>query len=281
MLLKKNKIFLFFLLFACSGTNESATVVDYYKKAKESQIVGNIKNTISIYKKIIAISPKSKYAYISLYEIANIYKQASAYKEALKYFKLYLELIKIDSNRMFEINNEIGDIYFKHYKDYKKALKYYSNAMDKSVDNKQIFISSFNISKSYFNLLNFEQAVKFLRKTKFEYSDDIDKYLFQEVLYYLSYSEIMFLKETKDGYISTGYGYFDQNDIDGILKNINACINIDEFSKYGLMCKYLDVDFLIENDKKLKALEILKNLREYYPNPNVIEYRIKQLERGN
>lgn len=279
MLAKKNKfLFLFVFFYACSVNKEHANIDIYLKNASELEFGANTKATIEAYKKIIAISPKSEHAKLAIYKISKLYQDSGAFKEALKYLKLYIDVVKLSSTELYEINSQLGDIYYDMFLDYQNALSYYQVAMENSFEKKQLFFSSFNIAKSYFAMLNFELAVKFFEKATLSVDEKIDKYKVQEVLYYLSYSKIMFTKETKDAYVSTGYGYFDKEDIDSVLKSIGECIKIDEFSKYGLMCKYLSVDFFVENDDKDKALEVLKDLRPYYPSQTVIEYRIKQLE---
>lgn len=127
-------------------------------------------------------------------------------------------------------------------------------------------------------LFNFEQAVKYLKKAESENNEKIDKFLYQEALFYLANSLMFYIGETKDGYTSEGYGYLDKADLEQILVVINKCIGVDSFSKYGILCQYLKADFLLENASKEEAFNIFNSLRGFFPNANVLEYRLKNLE---
>jgi len=279
---KPSSLFLFcFFLNACTNRADNNLLNVYLKDLKKIEKgAGSSLDLIKTYKRIISIAPNTKHSDKAIIKIADIYYSAGIYKEAIKYYKLYIDLVKLSNQKIWETNNIIADIYFSRYANYEKALEYYTQAMNAAYDNKQIFLSSYYVGKTQFFLFNFESALKSLKKAYTEYKEAyVDKLIYQELLYYFSYTEFLFLKETKDSYTASGFGYLDQSDIDSIIKNIDTCIEIDVYAKYGVLCKYFKADLYIEHDLKDKALDLLKELRGTYPNPDLIEFKISNLEK--
>lgn len=277
-MIPKYSICVLFFLFACSGSNEFDKTSTYYRNALDAEAQGSYGEAIIWYKKYINLSQRGEELGIAIVRVADIYKNSGAFGEAVKYYKLFLELAKSDDEKNWQVSSVAANLYLNELKDYEKALELYTFSLEKSSSAYQGFISSYGVGKTYFLLFNFEQAVKYLRKAEAEKSDKIDKLLAQEILYYLSYSLMFFINQTKDGYKAQGYGYLDKNDLEQVLTVINKCVNFDAFSKYGVMCQYLKADFLIQNDSKDEAFNILNGLRGFFPNPNVLEYRLKNLE---
>jgi tetratricopeptide (TPR) repeat protein len=279
---KKILFLLVFFLSFCSKKNEKTQLNSYLKSLKHLENTANTKELIKIYKKIIALAPGTKHSDDAILKIAKNYYESGIYNKALKYYKLYLEVAKELDNLAWKINKIVAEIYYQKYKNYEKALEYYIFALNSSTKPEELFFSSYYIGKTYFFLFNFEAAIKNLQKAYSDYKKDyisIDDY--QELLYYLAYTELLFIKETKDAYTASGFGYLDQSDIDSILKHVEECIGINPDSKYGVMCKYLKTDVFLENSLKDEALELLRKLRGIYPNQEALEYRIKSIEKEN
>jgi len=277
---KYSFFFVFFIFISCTRSKENK-LLDYLKNLEKLEESGlSSLDLIKTYKRIITLSPNTKHSDEAIVKIAELYYNSGVYKEAIKYYKLYLELVKLNNQKTWEINNLIADIYFSKYANYEKALEHYVLATNYAYDNKQIFLSSFYIGKTNFFLFNFETAYKNLQKAYQEFKENYeDKNFYQELLYYFAYAEFLFLRETKDSYTASGFGYLEQNDIDNIISKLDQCILIDAYSKYGVLCKYLKSDMYIENDTNDKALDLLKELRGSFPNPDALEYRINSLEK--
>lgn len=279
MILKlKFSLFSLVYILSCSNSNEFDKTSDYYQNALDAEAQGSYGEAIIWYKKYINLSERGEDLGQAIVRVADIYKNSGAFSEAVKYYKLFLELAKSDDEKIWEVSKEAGALYLNELKDYEKALEVYIVSLEKSTSSYQSFISSCGIGKSYFMMFNFEQAVKYLKKAEADSSDKIDKLQVQEVLYYLSNSLMFFIEQTKDGYKAQGYGNLNTSDLEQVLNVINKCVALDAFSKYGVMCQYLKADFLIQNDSKDEAFNIFNSLRGFFPNPNVLEYRLKNLE---
>ena len=280
---KSSKIVLFLILSlvftsACVGSKRSSD--KYYRAGIRSKNNGEYGAAIDNFKKVIATAPRTQKARKALYELGEVYKDTGETKKAIRIFEAYIKLTKPSGSKRFEVLSKIGELYYSKSSDYEKALKYYSEANNYASSEREKFETLLNIANSYYKLYKFKEATEF-----FDRSDRIgenikdDKLIprIQEAIYYTAFSYSVLSDQMSD--TSKNYTRVDPvGPAKRTIEILDKCIKYDENSKYGVLCRFEKAENLVQMDEKDKALTILMELRDAYPNRSVIESKIDKLE---
>jgi tetratricopeptide (TPR) repeat protein len=136
----------------------------------------------------------------------------------------------------------------------------------------------------YFKLYKFDRAVEFFNKGIIAIDNKVDKDLaprVQESLYYMAFSYSVLTQDFAEHYQQkkgVPSQKMDANEpLRKILEILDKCISYSGQSKYGVLCMYQKAETFEEIGDKPKALAILNELRDIYPNKAIIESKINKL----
>jgi tetratricopeptide (TPR) repeat protein len=256
----------------------------YFKEAIKFKSDGDLGKAADSFRKVIATSPKSDRAKESLYQLGEVYYQTGDAKKSIKVFKAYLDLASPRGKRKFLILSRIATLYYQKIGDPQQALGYYLKALDYSPSREDSFDIFLNMGNCYFKMYKFDTAVEFFNKAVIEAESARNESIIpklQEALYYMAFSYSVLTNDINESVLSRRPEQI--NTVDPIKKTIeilDKCIKYSDKSKYGILCKFEKAENLVELDEKDKALAILMELRDSYPNKAVIETKIKKIEEG-
>jgi len=281
-----NKLFLlilfsfFITVGACIGRPENR----YFDEAMHYRNEGEFEKAIESLKKTIATAPKSDKGREALYMLGDVYYQTGDFKKALKIFNKYLDIVDVNDKKKFLLLNKIAFINYSKLNEYKQALLYYFKALNYASSRVDKFDVYTNMGNCYFKLYKFDKAVEFFNKGVIEIGNKADSDLaprVQETLYYMAFSYSVLTQDFAEHYKQKGFNPSEKIDANEplrkILEILDKCIAYSGQSKYGVLCRYQKAETFEEMGDKPKALAILNELRDIYPNKAVIESKINKL----
>jgi len=273
-------VFLFMTIGACIGRPENK----YFDEAMHYRNEGEFEKAIESLKKTIATAPKSDKGREALYMLGDVYYQTGDYKKALKIFNKYLDITDVNDKKKFLLLNKIAFINYSKLNEYREALLYYFKALNYASSRVDKFDVYTNMGNCYFKLYKFDKSVEFFNKGITEIGDKANGDLaprVQESLYYMAFSYSVLTQDFAEHYQQKGFNPSEKMDANEPLKKIleilDKCIAYSGQSKYGVLCKYQKAETFEEMGDKQKALTILNELRDVYPNKAVIESKINKL----
>jgi tetratricopeptide (TPR) repeat protein len=265
---------------ACVGRPENK----FFDEAVHYRNEGEFDKSIESLKKVIAAAPKSEKGREALYMLGDVYYQTGDFKRALKVFNKYLDIIDVNDKKKFLLLNKIAFINYSKLNEYKEALLYYFKALNYASSRVDKFDVYSNMGNCYFKLYKFDKAVDFFNKAVTEIGTRVDSDLeprVQEALYYMAFSYTVLTQDFEEHYQQKGVAPSEKLDANEPLKKIleilDKCISYSGKSKYGVLCRYQKAETFEEMGDKQKALAILNELRDVYPNKGVIESKINKL----
>ena len=264
----------------CVGRPENK----FFDEAIHYRNEGEFDKAIESLKKAIAAAPKSEKGREALYLLGDVYYQTGDFKRALKVFNKYLDITDVNDKKRFQLLNKIAFINYSKLNEYKQALLYYFKALSYTSSKEDRFDVYSNMGNCYFKLYKFDKAVEFFNKGVTEIDGRISSDLaprVQEALYYMAFSYSVLTQDFAEHYQQKGVNLSEKLDANEPLKKIleilDKCISYAGQSKYGILCKYQKAETFEEMGNKPKALAILNELRDVYPNKAVIESKINKL----
>ena len=264
----------------CIGRPENR----FFDEAVHYRNEGENEKAIESFKKAIATAPKSETGREALYMLGDVYYQTGDFKRALKIFNKYLDLSGIKDEKRFLLLNKIAFINYSKLNQYKEALVYYFRAQKYASSRDEKFDVFVNMGNCYFKIYKFDKAVEFFNKAVTEVEGHVDDELtpkVQEALYYMAFSYSILTQDFAEHYQQKGINLYDKDGANGPLKKIleilDRCISYSAKSKYGVLCRYQKAETFEETGDKAKALVLLNELRDVYPNKAVIEGKINKL----
>jgi tetratricopeptide (TPR) repeat protein len=274
-------IFLFsFMVFVSSCVGSKRMADRYYNEGLKSKKNGEYGSAVDSFKKVITTAPRTYKAKLALYELGEVYEETAETKKAIRVFEAYIKLTKPTGNKRFQVLNKIGDLYYFKSSDYEEALKYYFEANNYSSSQRDKFEVLLRIANTYYKLYKFKEAIEYFdraAKTGDKIKDDKLIPKIQEAVYYTAFSYSVLSDQMSD--TSKNYTRVDPiGPAKRTIEILDKCIQYDEDSKYGVLCRFEKADNLAQIDEKEKALDILMELRDLYPNRSVIESKISKLE---
>jgi len=265
---------------SCIGRSENK----YFDEAMHYRNEGEFEKAIESLKKTIATAPKSDKGREALYMLGDVYYQTGDFKKALKIFNKYLDITDVNDKKKFLLLNKIAFIHYSKLNEYKEALLYYFKAATYASSRSDKFDVYTNMGNCYFKLYKFDKAVEFFDKGVTEIGDSASGDLVprvQEALYYMAFSYSILTQDFAEHYQQKGFNPSEKMDANEPLKKIleilDKCISYSGQSKYGVLCRYQKAETFEEMGDKPKALAMLNELREIYPNKAVIESKINKL----
>ncbi len=281
-----NKFFLliifavFMTTSACIGRPENK----YFNEAMHYRNEGEFEKAIESLKKAIATAPKSDKGREALYMLGDVYYQMGDSKKALKIFNKYLDITDVNDKKRFLLLNKIAFINYSKLNEYREALLYYFKALNYASSRVDKFDVYTNMGNCYFKLYKFDRAVEFFNKGIIAIDNKVDKDLaprVQESLYYMAFSYSVLTQDFAEHYQQkkgVPSQKMDANEpLRKILEILDKCISYSGQSKYGVLCMYQKAETFEEIGDKPKALAILNELRDIYPNKAIIESKINKL----
>jgi tetratricopeptide (TPR) repeat protein len=272
--------FVFIFVFTSSCVGSKHTADKYYRAGLKYKNNGEYGAAVDNFKKVITTAPRTHKARQALYELGEVYQETAEIKKAIKVFEAYIKLAKPTGSKRFQVLSKIGDLYYSKSSDYEKALKYYSEANNYSSSQREKFEVLLNIANVYYKLYKFKEAIEYFdraAKTGEKIKDDKLIPKIQEAIYYTAFSYSVLSDQMSD--TSKNYTRVDPvGPAKRTIEILDRCIKYDEDSKYGVLCRFEKAENLVQIDEKDKALLILMELRDIYPNRSVIESKIAKLE---
>jgi tetratricopeptide (TPR) repeat protein len=240
--LKNYKILLLLLFFyACLGSKSD------FEKAVNFKKELRYKDATILFQKIIDEYPNSKEGKFSLYELANVYYELGNRRKAETFFELYL---KSDSTYGYEASLKVADYNIK-IEDFKKAIFYYEKALSFSSE-KERSRPFLGLGLCFFYTKNFALSLEYLEKA---YENAIDK---QHVLFFKA---LAFFFNTEESVA---------------IEEFEKCEKINQNSYYGVLCSYYKAQTLKREINDNSYLEIMTNIRDDFPNKEVIDFKLRK-----
>ena len=265
---------------SCVGRPENK----FFDEAIHYRNEGEFDKAIESLKKTIATAPKSEKGREALYLLGDVYYQTGDYKRALKVFNKYLDITDVNDKKKFQLLNKIAFIHYSKLNEYKEALLYYFKALNYASSKEDKFDVYSNMGNCYFKLYKFDKAVDFFNKGVTEIDGRANSELaprVQEALYYMALSYSVLTQDFAEHYQQKGFNRSEKLDANEplrkILEILDKCMSYGVQSKYGILCKYQKAETFEEMGDKAKALVILNELRDVYPNKAIIESKINKL----
>ncbi len=280
--MRKNFFIFSLVLISSCGFNRAED--QYFKEAVNLKNEGDLSNSIDMFKKVIATAPRSDKAKESLYLLGEVYYQTGEAKKSIKVFKAYLDLASPRGKRKFIILSRMGALYYQKLGDPQQSLGYYLKALDYAPSREDRFDIFLNMGDCYFKMYRFDTAVEYFNKAVMEVERTKDENIIpklQEALYYMAFSYSILRNDMNESLLTKKPGEITSTDpLKKTVEILDKCIKYSDKSKYGILCKFEKAENLVELDEKDKALAILMELRDSYPNKAVIETKIKKLQEG-
>ncbi len=226
-----------------------------FQRGQERVEEGNYQGAVDVFEAIYHRHPNYHLAPQALFEageVLNLYQQR--YPEALLTY-LLVEKDFPDSKAAHSARRQIAEIYKYRLRDYSRAVVAYQKILDDGVaDGDRV---QYELADCYFRLNNFEQA-------RIEFESLLKNWPQSPLVPQVHYR------------IATAYL------LDGDLKAAEAAFRevIHNWPKdpFALEARFGLAGALEEGEHLVDALKVLKDLRGVYPNTEILEQRIAQVQ---
>jgi len=226
-----------------------------FNQAEELILSGNYKSSLSLYKEIYAGYPEFVLAPRALFrsgEVNNLF--VKSYHDALYDFH-QLEKDYAESDYVLPALEQEAEIYKNQLKDYGRAVAIYQRLVDRGREPGDRF--QYELADCYFRLNNFEQA-------RIEYENMLKTWpqspLVTEVRYRIG------MAYTLEGGLKEAEAVF------------RALVKASPDSPFGIEARFGLAAVLEEQERLNEALEQLQSLVGVYPNPELLQRKVSQVE---
>jgi tetratricopeptide (TPR) repeat protein len=247
-------ILLLVIVLGLSSCSKSSK--ELFEKAEKYYRSGKYIEAILTYHKVIT-GKNDKLKREAYYKIALIhYVNLKNSSKGLNIFELYLRKYP-DGEKADEILKLLGDIYYKNFKDYHKAIAEYQKLIDNYSKSKFKVEAMLHLGKNYFLLNDFSQAIIEYRKLIREFPNDPIRA--QAELEIAACYNLL-------GKQKTAIKLYEK-----IIKTYALDPNI------VIMAKYFLASIYSETEQLSKALKIYRTIQYTYPNPGIIKMKIDRI----
>ena len=244
------------VLFTFSGCSFSFNSLEY-QRGVSLQEDGHHEKAIKHYERVIKRAPESSYAIKSSIRAGEIYMlELKNYYKAINRFRHVVSNSK-DVNEKIRIQERIANLYFSRLTDYEKAIVEFQKLLSSRVSQKKKREFKFKIAKCYFYLNNFYQA-----------RIELEDLLNQELDNNERYQALVFKGNIEMNTKQMG---------EAVLIYKNLMENFAERAVKDNVAMNLVLAFE-EQDQFDKSIEILREMKEYYPDKEFLDEKIARLK---
>lgn len=229
-----------------------------FKRGEKEKASGRYEEAIKEYYQVIFHYEKSKFAPESLFQIGEInYKQLKNYKVSVDIFRRLIATYPW-SEKCKVAQKYLADIYMYNLHDDKQAIVEYQKAIGYFAGEKESERFQYEIANAYFNLKNFEQQRVELKLLLSMFPETGLK---GQVVYQIANS------------------YYVEGRLADAIREYKEIIEQFPDTTYAVEATF-QLAVCYEELEDLKgAITILKKIQGIYPNPTIVENRIKRINR--
>lgn len=259
MLLKpfsKKWVLVFLLPLALTGCSCSFSTYKFHQ-AQEAAEEGRFAKAVREYENIFTRDPNSELGLKSLRQAARLadYELKDFQKALALYEKLLL--LSPDPEERVQIQKTIADVYFDKLNDYKSSVREYNELLTLAVPPELQVDARLRIAKSHYYLSEFYQAETEARRTMNMATSEEQKFEIE-----------LFMANI----------FFNTQRVDEALQKYR-----DLLTKFPKQARRESVEMTIvvgleEIQEFDQAIQMLEEMRSYYPEPDFLDLKIKSLK---
>lgn len=248
--------FLFLIVFLLSCTEQRQTQL--LEQGEERSLQGNYAEAAELFRKAVTLNPEGKVGVKALYKLGfTLETYLKDYDTALFNFNEFVRLSQ-DKVAVYEVLKRIANIHFEQNKDNEKTIAAYKKLLELSPESLEKDFFQFRIAQSYFRANNFDQA-------RTEYNQLIE-----------NFPKSQFIARSR---FEIGNTYYMEAKYDIAQEALKQVIRHHPQSEFAGEAEFLLAQCLEQQNKLQAALFTYEIVKERYPSPQIIQFRIDAVKK--